>query len=145
MSTSLSSNTDNREYGIGEVTRLTGLSADTLRYYEKIKLLPPVRRSASGMRSYDEQDLSRLRFIQRAKTMNFSLEEIARLLEMRADPQHVRDEVRELTHRKLAAVEHQLQELDTLRRELTLLVNLCRGAQDGCPIIDDLDSRDAKK
>lgn len=71
--------------------------------------------------------------------MNFSLGEIAQLLEMRGDPQHARNEVRELAGQKLAAVEEQLQQLDTLRRELTLLVNLCRGAEDGCPIIEDLE------
>jgi len=140
MNTSSSSGCDGRRYAIGDVTRLTGLSADTLRYYEKIQLLPPVTRSAAGMRSYSERDVSRLRFILRAKSMNFSLDEIARLLEMRSDPQHARDEVRELTRRKLEAVENQLQELTTLRGELTLLVNLCRGAQDGCPIIEDLEN-----
>ncbi|WP_275099672.1 heavy metal-responsive transcriptional regulator [Sedimenticola hydrogenitrophicus] len=126
-------------FRIGEVARLTGLSVDTLRYYEKIKLLRPVGRSLSGVRLYDRHDLSRLRFVQRAKAMNFSLEEIARLLEMREDPQHARDEVRELTHQKLAEVENQMKSLETLRRELTLLVNLCHATRDGCPIIEDLD------
>jgi len=145
MSISSSSSTDRTQYRISDITRLTGLSADTLRYYEKINLLPPVHRTASGVRSYDERDLSRLRFIQRAKSMNFSLEEIARLLEMREDPQHARDDVRELTHWKLEEVENHMEELDTLRRELTLLVNLCRGSDAGCPIIDDLDNRTTRK
>ncbi|MDT8404676.1 heavy metal-responsive transcriptional regulator [Sulfuriflexus sp.] len=158
MSTSSSSSTnrssqeqrDNKDrdrsrYRIGDVTRLTGLSADTLRYYEKIDLLRPVSRLASGVRVYDEGDLSRLRFIQRAKAMNFSLDEIARLLEMREDPLHARDDVRELAHRKLEAVESHLEELATLRKELTLLINLCRGAEAGCPIIEDLDSRPRRK
>lgn len=150
MSTSSSSSTDRKgggetHYRIGDVARLTGLSTDTLRYYEKIGLLRPVGRAASGTRVYDQVDLSRLRFIQRAKTMNFSLEEIARLLEMREDPQHARDEVRELTHRKLEEVENHLEELDTLRKELTLLINLCRGSKAGCPIIEDLDSKSSRK
>ncbi len=129
----------NRRYRIGEVSRLTGLSADTLRYYEKLGLLPRVARLPSGLRAYDDRDLSRLRFIQRAKAMHYSLEEIARLLEMRDDPQHARDEIRQLAHRKLAEIEQQMAELDSLRRELTLLVNLCRQAEDGCPIMEDLD------
>ena len=136
---------DNVQYRIGDVTRLTGLSADTLRYYEKIKLLQSVNRTASGVRVYDERDLSRLQFIQRAKAMNFSLEEIARLLEMREDPQNARDEVRELTHQKLEEVESHMEELDTLRKELTLLINLCRGAEAGCPIIEDLDSKPKRR
>ncbi len=126
------------DYRIGEITRLTGLSADTLRYYEKIRLLPQIGRTAAGTRLYGERDLTHLRFILRAKAMNFSLDEIARLLEMRGDPQHARDEVRELTQQKLQEVERHLVDLETLHRELTLLVNLCRGASDGCPIIDDL-------
>lgn len=128
-----------KRYRIGEVTRLTGLSADTLRYYEKIGLLPPVARNASGVRIYDEADLSRLRFIQRAQKMNFRLEEIGMLLKMRADPQHARDEVRELTARKLAEVEHRLEALTLLRNELTLLLNLCRGSEAGCPIIEGIE------
>lgn len=139
MNTSTSSRTERKQYRIGDVTRLTGLSADTLRYYEKIKLLRPVTRTASGVRVYGERDVSRLRFILRAKAMNFSLDEISRLLEMREDPQHARDEVRELTHHKLNEVERHMKELKTLHGELSLLVNLCRGAQDGCPIIEDLD------
>ncbi|WJW76434.1 heavy metal-responsive transcriptional regulator [Thiohalobacter sp. IOR34] len=131
-------------YRIGDVVHLTGLSADTLRYYEKIKLLPPVNRSASGIRFYDARDLSRLRFIQRAKSMNFSLDEIARLLEMRENPQHARDDVRELTHRKLREIEVHMEELQTLRNELTLLVNLCRGTNEGCPIIENLDGRQGR-
>jgi DNA-binding transcriptional MerR regulator len=132
-------NSELAQYRIGEIAALTGLSADTLRYYEKFGLLPPVHRAASGVRIYDARDLSRLRFILRAKSMNFSLEEIARLLEMREDPQHARDEVRELTHQKLQEVESSMEALETLRRELTLLINLCHGSDAGCPIIDDLD------
>ena len=128
-----------KRYRIGDVTRLTGLSADTLRYYERIGLLPKVARTASGVRIYDEQDLSRLRFIRRAQRMNFSLEEIGMLLNMREDPRHARDEVRELTARKLEAVEASLKELTLLRNELTLLLNLCRGSADGCPIIEGIE------
>ena len=60
---------------IGETSDLLGLSTDTLRYYEKSGLLPRVSRNESGRRIYDEQDISNLRFIIRAKKMNFSLSE----------------------------------------------------------------------
>ncbi len=133
-----------RQLRIGEVCRLTGLSADTLRYYERIGLLPRVARTPSGLRIYDERDLSRLRFIQRAQKMNFSLDEIGALLAMREDPQHARDAVRKLTVRKLAEVETRLEELTLLRNELTLLVNLCRGARQGCPIIEGMEGEDTE-
>jgi DNA-binding transcriptional MerR regulator len=126
-------------YTIGEVTKQTKLSADTLRYYEKIGVLPKISRSASGIRLFDKQDISRLKFIKRAQRMNFSLEEIKLLLTMREDPQHARNEIRQLTADKLSDVESQLAELKTLRTELQLLLNLCKGNRDGCPIIEDID------
>ncbi len=130
-------------YKISEVTARTGLSADTLRYYEKIGLLPDVARTPAGVRRYDDKDLSRLAFIKRAQRMSFSLQEIKDLLSMREGPQQARDEVRQLTAEKLAQIEENLQELGTLRDELTLLLNLCRGAEDGCPIIEDLEGQAA--
>ncbi len=126
-------------YRIGDVTKKLGMSADTLRYYEKIKLLNKVSRTASGIREYDDKDISRLKFIQRAQKMNFSLAEISDLLKMREDPKKVRDDVRQLTADKLTEVDEHLQSLTTLRNELQLLLNLCRGSEDGCPIIEGLD------
>lgn len=128
-----------KEYRIGAVTRLLGMSADTLRYYEKIGLLPMVSRMASGIRVYNERDVSRLRFIQRAQKMQFSLKEIGDLLSMREDPQHARDDVRTLTQRKLAEVEEHLTDLKLLRGELQLLLNLCTASEAGCPIIEGIE------
>jgi len=130
-----------RGCSIGDVVALLGISADTLRYYEKIGLLPPVQRTASGMRRYLPKDISNLRFIQRAKTMNFSLDEISRLLTMRQDPQNARSEVRQLTYSKLTEIESHLEDLSTLKNELTLLVNLCQSADDGCPILEDIQNK----
>ncbi|HED40835.1 MAG TPA: heavy metal-responsive transcriptional regulator [Chromatiales bacterium] len=124
---------------IGEVARQLAVSVDTLRYYEKIGLLPKVSRSDSGMRRYQEKDISRLKFIKRAQQMNFTLTEIGDLLKMREAPQRARREIRQLTANKLEEVEQRLTELDTLRRELTLLVNLCTASEEGCPIIDRIE------
>jgi len=128
-----------KQYQIGEIGNLLDLSADTLRYYEKIGLLTDVQRTPANTRFYSNKDVSRLRFIQRAQKMNFSLAEIKDLLTMREDPQHSRREVRELTHRKLQEIETHLQDLTTLRNELTLLVNLCAGSEGGCPIIEGIE------
>jgi MerR family transcriptional regulator, copper efflux regulator len=128
-----------KSYRIGNVTQLLGISADTLRYYEKIGLLPAINRTDSGIRIYLERDLSRLRFIRRAQKMQFSLKEIAELLKMREDPQHARDEIRVLTHGKLKEVEEHLEDLQFLRNELQLLLNLCTASEDGCPIIESID------
>ncbi len=127
---------------IGEVSTLLGISADTLRYYEKIQLVPTIARTGTGIRVYVERDLSRLRFIKRAQKMQFSLREIAALLKMREDPQHARDEVRLLTGNKLDEIEERLQDLQVLRNELRLLLNLCSASKDGCPIIERIDSKE---
>lgn len=129
-------------YKIGEVTSQTGMTADTLRYYEKIGLISDISRNASGIRQYSDKDISKLKFIKRAQCMNFSLNEIKDLLSMREDPQHAKDEVRQLTADKLKSIETQLTELSTLRNELQLLINLCRGSKNGCPIIEDFDNND---
>ncbi|HHI92339.1 MAG TPA: heavy metal-responsive transcriptional regulator [Gammaproteobacteria bacterium] len=127
------------DYRIGDIGKQLGLTADTLRYYEKIGLLKNISRTASGIRTYSDKDISHLKFIQRAQKMNFSLAEIKDLLQMREDPQHARSEVRALSHRKLAEIETHLQDLTTLRNELALLVNLCTGSEDGCPIIEGIE------
>jgi len=130
-------------YRIGQVTEKVGISADTLRYYEKIKLLPVIGRTDSGIRVYEDKDISRLRFIQRAQKMRFRLKEIGALLSMREDPQHAREEVRLLTRKKLDEIEKHLGELQYLRNELQLLLNLCRASEDGCPIIESIDQEES--
>ncbi len=126
-------------YRIGDISKRLGLSVDTLRYYEKIGLLGRVHRTAAGIRSYSDNDISRLKFVRRAQKMNFSLAEIASLLQMREDPQHVRQEVRELTLKKLVEIESNLQDLTNLRNELNQLTKLCASNRKGCPIIEDIE------
>jgi len=127
-------------YKIGAITEKTGMSADTLRYYEKYGLLTDISRNASGIRQYTDKDISKLKFIKRAQRMNFSLDEIKSLLSMRKDPQHAKNSVRQLTADKLKKIEEQLAELSTLQSELSLLLNLCRGSEGGCPIIESIDA-----
>ncbi|CAN0109071.1 unnamed protein product, partial [Chrysoparadoxa australica] len=88
----------------------------------------------------DERDLSRLRFIQRAQRCNFSLKEIGQLLKLRSAADASRPQVQRLTERKLAEVKAQMADLDHLQRELELLLNLCHGSEEGCPIIEGLES-----
>jgi len=134
-----------KSYRIGEVTELLGISADTLRYYEKIGLLPAIGRTDSRIRVYLDRDLSRLRFIKRAQKMQFSLKEIAALLKMREDPQHARDEVRLLAGNKLREINEHLDDLQILRNEFQLLLNLCTASEGGCPIIESIEEGDRYK
>ena len=123
---------------IGEVSEHTGLTADTLRYYERIGLLPGVSRNAGGQRRYSDNDLGRLRFIRRAQAMDFSLDEIGGLLQLREQPGDVRSEVRGMTEQKLRAIQTRIGELVQLRDELTGLVKQCRASEGCCPIIEHM-------
>jgi MerR family copper efflux transcriptional regulator len=122
---------------IGEVTAEMGFTADTLRYYERIRLLPPVHRN-NGIRFYSEKDLARLRFIKRAQKIGFSLDEIRKMLQFRENPQKAKPHVRQLAQTKLVDICDRIEEFKHLRDELTLLLNLCGGSPDGCPILDTL-------
>lgn len=127
---------------IGETAQQTGLSVDTLRYYEKIGLLSNVTRDSGGRRRYDSADLSRLHFIQRAQRCGFSLAEIRRLLEFRGCQDAARPEVAQLTALKLGEIQHRLADLELLQHELQQLLHLCRGSDRGCPILAGLDRSD---
>ncbi len=126
-------------YQIGEVSKKLNISTDTLRYYEKIKLLPRISRLASGLRVYSKKDLSRIMFIKRAQRMKFSLKDIANLLNFRERPQTAKPEIRKLANQRLNDIEEHLIALETLRNELTLLIGLCQKSNDGCPILDSFE------
>jgi DNA-binding transcriptional MerR regulator len=124
---------------IGDVTRSLEISADTLRYYERIRLLPSVGRSVAGVRHYSEKDLGRIRFIQQAQKMGFSLQEISELLHFRENPGEAKPQVQELARDKLRKVEIHLDELRALRRELKQLIEQCSSTVEDCPILSRLD------
>jgi MerR family copper efflux transcriptional regulator len=125
---------------IREAAQTVGLSADTLRYYEKIDLVPRPARGVGGQRTYGEKDLARLRFVTRAQALGFTLEEIRQLLRFRENPVRCSKSVRKLAQRKCETLEAQRQALEHMHRELTLLLNLCSGASDHCPILERLES-----
>ena len=93
---------------IGEVAKLLGVSTHTLRYYEKIGLLPLVDKSAGGRRNYGDREIERVRFIKRAKRMHFTLEEIRTLIELDKAPITEKPQVQRLVQDKLLEVEEGL-------------------------------------
>src|SRR6516225_10555571 len=84
------------DIAVGELSRLTGCNIETIRYYERIGLLPKPRREKGGrFRRYDRDDVARLRFIRRARQLGFTLDEVRALLRLaRGDGEHVRAEAR---------------------------------------------------
>lgn len=124
---------------IGGAVAELAISADTLRYYERIGLIPPVPRDSGGRRFYREAELSRLRFVKRAQAVGFTLDEIRELLRFRSRPTRASRQVRNMVAEKLAVVEARRAEIEHLRDELTLLASLCSGDDPDCPILRHLE------
>lgn len=129
---------------IGQASTALGLSQDTLRYYEKIGLVPKIPKDLSGRRSYSDEHLARLRFVQRAQGVGFSLEEIAQLLRLRAKPSKCSRAVRAMAQEKCDAMREQMQALQRMQDELGALLSLCDGKGEHCPILEGLDGTRAQ-
>lgn len=130
----------------GELARRTGMNPETVRYYEKEGILPKPPRSASGYRIYTNEDLFRVRFIQRAQHLGFALKEIRELLELRADSEAVCGDVRERAEQKLAEVRSRMRSLQGIEQVLSRLVDDCaRGGTTGdCPILAALEKEESE-
>jgi len=127
---------------IGEVARLTGVPAKTIRYYEDTKLIPKAQRAPNGYRVYGEQTVHMLRFVKRARDLGFSLDHVRSLLALWSDQGRASADVRQLAKQHLEEIERKIEELDSLRRTLEGLVQSCHGdARPDCPILEDLAAR----
>jgi len=123
---------------IGEASERSGLPVKTIRYYEDIGLVRPAR-SENGYRDFLDSDLQRLKFLQRARSLGFSIEECRELLSLYEDRNRASADVREITRAKIRQVDRKIAELQSLKRVLSELVQACHGDdRPECPIIDDL-------
>jgi len=131
---------------ISEVAEKTGLSAHTLRFYEKNGLINASQRSEAGYRLYSDADLRKARFIRLARNIGFSLEEIASLLSIRLDrASHSCQQVTDITKGKLIEVNEKIRELTSMQSTLeTLLASCCGGPEDAthCSIMEALDANE---
>ena len=127
------------ELRIGEVAELTGVSLDTLRYYERRHLLPRARRTQGGFRLFTSETVQRVSFIKHAQELGFSLEEIRELLSPGSATQCRR--VRDLVSAKLIEVDKRLKSMRHFRRMLAAHLNECeralsqQGQQARCPVL----------
>ena len=110
---------------IGEAAKLTALSIDAIRLYERRALLPKLSRTPGRFRLYTADDLSRLTFIKQMQGVGFSLLEIKRLLDLRERPRDACRDVSELLKTKLAKVHGSIRELKKLERELAVDLKKC--------------------
>lgn len=123
---------------IGEAATLTNLPPKTLRYYEEIDLVSP-QRGPNGYRRYTDKDVHRLRFVQRARSLGFTIEECRLLLSLYQDEHRASADVKALAMDKVAAIDRKIAELQSLRVTLATLADRCHGDdRPDCPIIADL-------
>ena len=123
---------------IGELSRRAGVNIETIRYYEKIKMLPAPPRTKSGRRVYGHAEARKLSFIRRARELGFTLDEIRALLRL-VERGYSCGEVRELTRHHLAEVNQKITDLQCIERLLRKTSDQCVGGKvPECPIIDVL-------
>jgi DNA-binding transcriptional MerR regulator len=108
-------------FQIGELSALTGVSNKTIRYYEDIGLLPPAKRAENDYRIYDDEDVERLGFIRRARSLDFALEDIDEILAFRDRDEPPCKYVMDLMRSQIDEVSARIRDLEKLRTELTTL------------------------
>ncbi len=133
---------------IGSAARETGLSIDTIRFYQKSGLIANPPRTTAGYRIFGLDQLRDLHFIGKAQTLGFSLREIKELLLLRREPGHSCPQVRGLLQNKLAAVRQKIGDLSRLGRELEQELRKCNRAlrarknsqhRDCCPVLAEIE------
>ncbi len=127
------------EFQIGQLAKRAGVSIDSLRYYERLKLLPRARRTSGGFRLFTSDDIERVRFIKEAQELGFSLAEIKGLVT--TGGAHECRKVRELLRQKLTELDNRLKAMKAFRRVLTKHLQACevelklRGESACCPVV----------
>ena len=123
---------------IGEVSRRSGCNIETIRYYERIGVIEPPPRRGS-YRDYGPSDLERLRFVQRARELGFSLQEVQALLDLAPQPDENCNQVQAIAAQHLSNVRAKLVDLRKMESALATLVSRCDSSPDGCcPVVESL-------
>ena len=131
----------------GTLARLTDCNIENIRYYEKVGLMQPPKRTASGYRVYGEADVSRLNFILKAKGLGFRQEAIRDLVDMSIEEnQRSRSEVKQLATRHKLEIKQKIADLRRIEKRLGEIISHCDGAEEpvrDCPILASLFSSKA--
>lgn len=125
---------------IGKLSQLTGVNIETIRYYEKIKVLPVPSRAANGRRMYGPTERRILAFVRRSRELGFTLDEVRALMRLGGPQKASCREVREIATNHLDDVRAKINDLRKLERLLTKTVAQCTGSTaPECPVLDILD------
>lgn len=124
---------------IGEASAASGVSAKMIRYYETVSLLRPAGRSAAGYRQYDETEVQTLRFLKRARSLGFSVNQMRELLALWRDERRSKAEVQKLALSHAAELEAKARAIAEMSAALRHLAHQCATSdRPGCPIIEEL-------
>lgn len=129
---------------IGQVAKHAGVTVETIRFYESQALIPAPPRTESGYRLYTSETIRRVRFVQRAKELGFSLKDIHAFLTLRNGTGATCADVKAQALQKIAEIEEKIVDLTRIRRALSNLVEQCNAEADlsECPILEALDQED---
>lgn len=129
-------------FQIGEMARKIGVQPESIRYYERIGLLPKPRRGTGGYRLFSRDDLGRVELIKKMQALGFSLDQIRRLLELKFTHGHSCQHVRDGLRQKLEAIDHQIADLKAFRKEVAQALKTCErsmevhASEDYCPVLE---------
>lgn len=129
-------------YKVGEIAKKVGINIETLRYYEKIEIMPEPKRKESRYRFYNESDLRRLQFIKRAKELGFTLKEIKELLSIKIDTKSSCGDIKKLAEEKIEDIGRKVEDLHNIMAHLEILKNKCVNEEissEDCPIVKSLE------
>ena len=127
---------------IGKLAKQADIGIETVRFYERQGLIDPPLRTDSNYRIYPQEEVTRLKFIKRAKMLGFTLKEIKELLALRHDPHAIKADVKNRTLVKIEDVTRKIRDLTRINEALEHLYNACdgHGPLDECPILEALDA-----
>ena len=132
---------------IGKLAKQADIGIDTVRFYERQGLIDPPLRTDSNYRIYPQEEVTRLKFIKRAKVLGFTLKEIKELLRLRNDPHATKADIKKRTLEKIQDVKQKISDLTKIKEALELLSDSCdgHGSLEGCPILKALDADDDER
>lgn len=126
---------------IGQLGKATATKAETIRYYERIGLLPAPKRTAGNYRSYADEHFARLAFIRRSRELGFSIDEVRDLLQLAAQQENSCADVDQIAARHLAEIDRKIRLLKQLRDQLRKTLAACGGGRIAeCRVVEALSS-----
>jgi len=129
-------------FQIGEIARKIGVQPESIRYYERIGLLPIAKRGTGGYRMFTREHLDRVELIKKMQALGFSLDQIRRMLELKFTHGHSCQHVRDGLRQKLEAIDRQIEDLRAFRNEVAQALKLCErslevhASEDYCPVLE---------